>query len=79
VKVYIKPSCPWCIDALRYLDEKGFQYEKIDVLKSRAAYDEMIALSGQSLTPTMQVDGKVLADFGVDELVPFLAKHGIQP
>lgn len=33
---------------------------------------EMVALSGQSKAPTLDWDGEVLADFGVDELVPFL-------
>ena len=44
-----------------------------------AAYDEMIRLSGQRLTPTLVVDEKVLADFGPDELEIFLKQHSIQP
>jgi hypothetical protein len=31
----------------------------------------MIALSGQSLAPVIDVDGQVLADFGPDELAVF--------
>jgi hypothetical protein len=38
---------------------------------------EMVALSGQSKAPTMDWHGEVLADFGVDELVPFLKKRGL--
>jgi hypothetical protein len=38
---------------------------------------EMVDLSGQSKAPTMDWDGEVLADFGVDELVPFLRAHGV--
>jgi short-subunit dehydrogenase len=38
---------------------------------------EMIDLSGQSKAPTMDWDGEVLADFGVDELVPFLRARGV--
>ena len=37
----------------------------------------MIDLSGQSKTPTMDWNGEVLADFGVDELVPFLKERGV--
>ena len=40
------------------------------------AMEEMIELSGQSKAPTMNWDGEILADFGVDELVPFLRKKG---
>ena len=44
---------------------------------NREAMQEMIDLSGQSKAPTMDWDGEVLADFGVDELIPFLKKKGI--
>ena len=37
----------------------------------------MIDLSGQSKAPTMNYNGEVLADFGVEELVPFLKKKGV--
>jgi glutaredoxin len=79
MKVYIKPGCPWCVDALRYLDSQGYQYNALDVLSDSDAYQRMREISGQSSTPTMEVEGKVLADFGVDELKPFLAEHDIKP
>ncbi|MGC3990720.1 MAG: glutaredoxin family protein [Chthoniobacteraceae bacterium] len=77
LKLYIKPWCPWCIKAVNLLDERGIAYEKIDVLSSRAAYDEMIQLSGQTLTPTLEWDGEVLADFGPEDLRRFLDTHKI--
>jgi hypothetical protein len=40
-----------------------------------SAMKEMIGLSGQSKAPTMDWHGEILADFGVDELIPFLAKR----
>ena len=81
--LYIKPGCPWCRDAVAYLDAQGFTYHQIDVLSDADAYAEMQRLSGQSLTPTLVVDDgetlKILPDFGVDELVPFLESHRISP
>lgn len=65
--------------ATRWLDERGYQYEQIDVEGSSRAYREMIDLSGQSLTPTLVADGKVLPDFGPDELELFLNKNSIIP
>jgi len=35
------------------------------------AYDEMIRLSGQELAPVLDVDGKILADFGPEQLPGF--------
>ncbi len=56
---------------MRWLDERGVEYEKINVMISQAAWDEMIRLSGQDLAPVIEVDGKVLADFSPGELAEF--------
>lgn len=45
----------------------------------RSAYAEMIRLSGQTYTPTLTVEEKLLADFGPDELRDFLKKNHIEP
>ena len=79
MKLYVKTWCPWCVTAKEKLDAAGYRYEEIDVEASREAYDEMIRLSGQRLTPTLVVGGKVLPDFGPDELAVFLKEHDIQP
>ncbi|MDQ8184345.1 glutaredoxin family protein [Pelagicoccus sp. SDUM812002] len=74
--VYVKAGCPWCIDAEAYLKKKGIGYTAKEVRSDPKAMAEMVQLSGQSKAPTMKLGDAVLADFGVDELVPFLAKHG---
>jgi len=79
-RVFIKTHCPWCREAINWLDENGFQYQKIDVLTDPAAYNEMQQLSGQNLTPTMVwPDGRLIADFDTDELQKFLADNQISP
>ncbi|MDQ8180184.1 glutaredoxin family protein [Pelagicoccus sp. SDUM812005] len=75
--VYVKAGCPWCIDAENYLKKKGIAYTAKEVRSDPAAMAEMVELSGQSKAPTLKWGDLVLADFGVDELVPFLAKHGL--
>ena len=75
--LYVKTGCPWCEEVLDYLDDKEIEYDKVIVSGDREAMDEMVEVSGQSKAPTMDWDGDVLADFGVDELVPFLRKKGI--
>ena len=79
LKLYVKSWCPWCITARQYLVKRGFRFEEIDVESDRAAYAEMIRLSGQTYTPTLSVEDKLLADFGPDELQVFLHKHHIEP
>lgn len=75
--LYIKRGCPWCDDVVEYLDRKKIEVETIVVSGNKEAMQEMIDLSGQSKAPTMDWHGEVLADFGVDELVPFLKKQGL--
>ena len=74
IRLFIKPYCGWCHKATRWLDDHGIAYEKIDVLASKAAFDEMILISGQELAPVIDVDGKVLADFGPEQLPGFFEK-----
>ena len=80
MKLYVKTWCPWCVAACEWLDTRGYRYELIDVEAKRADFDTMIQLSGQSKTPTLVLnDGKLLPDFGPDELDAFVKKHGLKP
>ena len=80
LKLYVKTWCPWCVMAGDWLRERKYSYREIDVEKDTADYDEMIRLSGQRRTPTLVTgDGKVLPDFGPEELAIFVEEHGIQP
>jgi glutaredoxin len=71
IRLFIKPYCGWCRRAMDWLDDRGLHYEVIDVIADRAAYDEMFRLSGQTLAPVIDVDGRILADFGPRELEAF--------
>ena len=57
-----------------WLDKKGIEYEEVDVIADEAAFDDMIRLSGQESAPVIEVDGKILADFGPDQLAVFWQK-----
>ncbi len=74
VRLFIKPYCGWCRKAMHWLDERGVAYEQVNVIADEAAYDEMIRLSGNDLAPVLDVDGKILADFGPDQLADFWEK-----
>ncbi len=74
IRLFIKPYCGWCHKAQRWLDERGIKYETLDVIADREAMTEMVARSGQSLAPVIDVDGEILADFGPEELAKFWEK-----
>jgi glutaredoxin 3 len=80
MKLYVKVWCPWCIEAVDWLKSRGYAFEQIDVLASKADYDHMFAISGQRKTPTLELaDGAVLPDFDVRQLEIFLREHNIEP
>lgn len=71
--LYIKPWCPWCIEAVDWMKRKGLSFTAVDVLSDAAARARMESISGQSLTPTLEMpDGTVLADFDIRQLEQFL-------
>jgi glutaredoxin len=72
--LFIKPYCGWCHKAQHWLDERGVKYQTLDVIADSAAMAEMVRLSGQTFAPVLDVDGKILADFGPEELEVFWKK-----
>ncbi len=75
-RLFIKPGCPWCDEAIEWLDARGYAYDVLNVSRDADARHDMLALTGQSKAPSAEIDGHVLADFGADELETFLKKHG---
>ena len=74
VRLFVKPYCSWCHQAMDWLDEHDVSYETLDVIADARANAEMVRLSGQDLAPVIDVDGKILADFGPEELADFWKK-----
>ena len=71
--LYIKRGCPWCHDAEAWLTARGIAYRALDVLSNPKAYESMKKISGQSKAPVLVTEnGRVLADFGPEELSGFL-------
>jgi glutaredoxin 3 len=73
--LYVKTGCPWCDEVLDYFAKHKIDVQTVVVSGNPAAMQEMVALSGQSKAPTMNWYGTILADFGVEELVPFLREN----
>ena len=80
LKVYIKPGCPWCVEAVDWLTLRGYAFEELNVFGDPKDFDRMRQISGQSRAPTLETeDGTVLADFDVKQLEKFLNLHRISP
>jgi monothiol glutaredoxin len=76
VRLFIRPGCPWCDEAIDWLGERGIAFEELDVTNDAEARREMRELTGQTYAPCIEVDGRVLADFGADELEEWWVEQG---
>lgn len=76
IRLFVKSGCPWCDEAIEWLDQRGIRYELLDVLRNVAARQEMLDLTGQTKAPSIDVDGHILADFGADELETWWRQQG---
>ena len=73
VKVYSTPTCPWCRKAKEYLQQKGVQYEDLNVAEQRDKLQEMVDLSGQRGVPVIKVDDEVIVGFNQAKIDQALA------
>ncbi len=74
IRLFIKPWCGWCDEAIDWLEERNIPFEKLDVTNDRKAYQEMLELTDQTKAPCIDIDGEILADFDVSQLEKFWAK-----
>lgn len=70
--LYVKTGCPYCRAAVEDLDRRGVSYEKVDVRGNDQGMKKLQEISGQTKTPTLDWEGEVLSDFGVEQLEEFL-------
>jgi glutaredoxin len=74
--IYTKTGCPWCEGALSFLDEHKIAYENREVLANKEYFDELMKKSGQNKTPTLDIDGFILADSDRDQIEALFKEKG---
>lgn len=63
VIVYTTPTCVFCKNVKAYLEDKGIDYETIDVLADASKAQEMIDKSGQMGVPVTDYKGTIIVGF----------------
>lgn len=72
----MKPSCGWSNGVRAVLKKYNLAYEDRDIINNPAYYQEMVMKSGQPLQPTLDIDGKIVADVSGDEVEAWLIQNG---
>jgi len=76
--LYVKRHCPWCTEAIDWLQQQKIKVNVVDVLEDASSYERLQQISRQSLTPTLELaNGAILADFDISQLEYFLTKNPI--
>lgn len=75
--LYKKAGCPWAAAVIAFLDELDVLYEIKNVTTHPQYAAELEEKSGKCISPTLDFDGKILADASVEEVANFLEKNGI--
>ena len=68
ITVYSTPTCPFCMQLKKYLDEHKVVYTNVDVSSSQEKAQEMIQKSGQMGVPVTDVDGQIVIGFDKEKL-----------
>lgn len=75
IKAYLKPTCGWSMGVRAILSKYALDYEDIDIINNPDNYAEMVAKSGQPLSPCVEVDGVMLADVSGEEVEAYLLQN----
>ena len=68
VKIYTTPTCPYCAMAKKFLMEHNVAYTEINVAADTKAAQEIIEKTGQMGVPVLEIGGKLIVGFDVDEI-----------
>ena len=73
----MKPSCGWSMGVRAIFKKYDLAYEDRDIINNPENREEMIRKSGQTLQPTIDIDGKILADISGEELESWLIQNKV--
>ena len=74
---YLKPTCGWSQGVRAILRKYELPYEDRDIKSDPSQRQEMIAKSGQELSPCVEIDGRMLADVSGDDVETYLLANGL--
>jgi glutaredoxin 3 len=77
ITLYRKSGCPWSAAVIGFLNELNIPHEIKNVTSNPMYAKEVEALSGQSKSPTLDIDGLILPDASVEVVAKALEERGI--
>lgn len=72
ITLYYKPTCPFCVKVLAYMEEQDIACEMRNTLEP-GVRDELISIGGKGQVPCLVIDGQPL--YESDDIIQYL--HGL--
>ena len=76
VRIYSTPMCPFCQRAKLFLQERGVEFQEIDVAADREKVAELMKVSGQRGVPVIVAGSEVVVGFDQAKLEEMFPKPG---
>ena len=76
IVAYLKPVCGWSGGAREVFQKYNLEYEE-KLINEGEIYAEMVSKSGQSLSPCVEINDKMLADVSGEEVEEYLLKENL--
>lgn len=77
ITAYLKTSCGWSQGVRAIMRKYNLEYQDRDIIINSSFRAEMIAKSGQRLSPCVEIDGDLLVDVSGDEVEAYLLEAGL--
>ena len=75
VRAWLKPHCGWSNGVRAIFRKYGIDYNDIDIINDPGNYAQMVELSGQTLSPCVEINGVMLADVSGEEVENYLLSN----
>lgn len=74
LKLYYKPTCPFCRKVLYYMETRGLEVPLCNVDAARGLREELVRIGGKAQVPCLVIDGKAL--YESDDIIDWLEENG---
>jgi monothiol glutaredoxin len=77
IVLYKKSGCPWAAAVAGFLNELDIPFEIKNVTTRPDYARELEAKSGKCISPTVEIEGRIVADASVEDVAKIVEKAGI--
>lgn len=71
--LYIRPTCPFCIKVLNYLDRSNIEIPLKDISRDPEALETLVRVGGKRQVPCLFIDGKPL--YESNDIIAWIQKN----